>query len=77
VFKVYAQGKSVGGALEDKDTIRLYYPHGGNEWFSLWGGTAHKATCPGAAYPPPASKYESCEGEVFEIRKLNFIHIGK
>ena len=71
-FKVYAYGKSEGQALEDKDTIRLYYPHGGNEWFSLWGGTAHKATCVGATCPPPDSGYDSCRGEVFEIRKLNF-----
>ena len=77
IFRVYALGKSVGEALEDKDTIMLNYKYEFNKWFSLWDGTAHKATCPGAAYPPPASKYESCEGEVFEIRKLNFIHIGK
>ena len=77
VFKVYAQGKSVGGALEDKDTIFLNYKYGFNLWFSLAGGYGRKLPCPGAAYPPPTSKYETCGSEVFEIRKLNFVHIGK
>ena len=77
LFKVYALGKSKGMPLEDKDTILLNYPHGFNEWYSLWNGRSRKSSCPGAAYPPPESKYESCRGETFEIRELNFYHIGK
>ena len=77
VFKVYAQGKSVGEPLEDKDTIFLNYKPGYNKWFSLSGGFGRKAPCPGPACPPPTSKYEICTGEVFEIRKLNFRFIGK
>jgi hypothetical protein len=72
VFKVYAEGKSLGTPLNNKDYIMLHYPHGGNQWYSLYGGTSHKATCPGSSYPPPTSKYQKCGGEVFELWKLNF-----
>jgi hypothetical protein len=77
VFRVYAHGKAVGEPLEDKDTIMLNYKAGGEQWFSLWKGTSRKDDCPGAALPPPTSRYETCPGEVFEIRKLDFVHIRK
>jgi hypothetical protein len=72
VFRVYAVGKSLGEPLNNKDYIMLHYPHGGNQWISLNGGTMRKITCPGSSYPPPESKYQACAAEVFQVWKLNF-----
>jgi hypothetical protein len=72
IFRVYALGKSVGEDVRNNDFIMLNYKHGGHEWLSLWGGSSRKSTCPGGSYPPLANKYQNCQGEAFQVVKLNF-----
>ena len=66
VFRIYAEGKKNTDIIEDGDTITLYYPCG-KQYLKLGAGTPILNSCPGGP-PPRATAYDSCVGEVFEIR---------
>ena len=68
VFKIAVMNKKIGEVVQHKDPVMLYYLHksryvGGNNRYIV------TAPCPGP-FPPPASKWEPCWGEVFEIHLL-------
>jgi hypothetical protein len=72
IFRVYALGRSIGEDVRNGDFIMLNYKHGGHEWLSLRFKFVSKSTCPGGGYPPPAYKYQECDGSSFQVIKLNF-----
>ena len=68
VYEIYR--KDGLGSVVVGDVIGLYKRHA-KHWYSLYGGSAHGATCPGT--PTTANGFENdekwfnCPGEVFKI----------
>lgn len=69
VFRIYAKNKGTGSIINAYDDVMFYYLAGGQWLLLLPNENAVKRPCPGSARPPPASKYDGCGGEVFNIHK--------
>lgn len=68
VFKIYANGKSNGTAINSGDDIMLYSLDLG-QWVAQGSGDTTITTCAGTSRPPPATKFDECYKETFKIWK--------
>ena len=68
VFKIYAQGKTVGSNINEHDIIMLYYVIG-SQWVDLADTIVARGSGPGTTHPPSASTYESHSTYTLEIWK--------
>lgn len=67
IFRIHSAGKHDGQIIKDRDPITLYFPDE-DEYLRLDTTNPSISTCPGNDFPPTPPAYDTCIGEVFEIR---------
>ena len=69
MFRIYAKNKGTGSIIAAHDDVMLYFV-AGRQWLSLKANqSVTKRSCPGSYLLPPASKFDECGDEVFNINK--------
>jgi hypothetical protein len=69
VYRIAVRGKRIGQPVQERDPVMLMLASRYGRYLSAHKGYMNKESCPGH-FPPPISKYDTCYGEVFEIKLL-------
>ena len=69
VYRIAVRGKRIGQPVQERDPVMLMLASRYGRYLSAIRGYMNKMSCPGR-FPPPTYKYDSCNGEVFEIKLL-------